>query len=157
MAYWIHKYIGYFSNIEYQISARVKNQISVGIKPICNIGYWSKLGPMNGVFPTPDTVPFFPSDTDIHPKTNVARHRHSHLVPRHLTPHFSPTLTLSFPPLDITQNFGSTPDTQTPFRGPKISRYAIPTGSPLYYHRVSTIPYLLKSRLHFQPQIHRGG
>ena len=59
---------------------------------------WSTLvGPTKGVFPTPDTVPFFPSDTDIHLKTNVARHRHSDLAPRHLTLHISPTLTVSFP------------------------------------------------------------
>ena len=38
---------------------------------------------MKGVFPTPDTGPFLPSDTDIEPKTNVARHRHSELVTRH--------------------------------------------------------------------------
>ncbi len=55
------------------------------------------LGPMKGVFRTPDNGPFFPSDTDIQPKINVARHRHSELVTRHLTLHFSPTLTVSFP------------------------------------------------------------
>ncbi len=27
-------------------------------------------GPMKGAFPTPDTGPFFPSDTDIQPKIN---------------------------------------------------------------------------------------
>ncbi len=57
------------------------------------------IGPMEGVFLTPMTEPFFPSDTDIQPKINVARHRHRHsdLVARHLTLHFSPTLTVSFP------------------------------------------------------------
>ncbi len=55
------------------------------------------IGPMKGVFPTPDTGPFFSSDTDMQPKINVARHRHSELVTRHLTLHFSPTLTVSFP------------------------------------------------------------
>ena len=52
---------------------------------------------MKGVFPTPNTGSFFPSDTDIQPKTNVGRHRHSELVTRHLTLHFSLTLTVSFP------------------------------------------------------------
>ncbi len=42
---------------------------------------------MKGVFPTPDTWSFFPSDTDIWPKINVAWHRHSELVTRHLTLH----------------------------------------------------------------------
>ena len=39
---------------------------------------------------------FFPSDIDIQPQINVARHRHSELVTQHLTFHFSPTLTVSF-------------------------------------------------------------
>ncbi len=55
------------------------------------------IGPKKGVFPTPDTGPFFPSDTDIQHKINVGRHRHSELVARHLTLHFSLTLTVSFP------------------------------------------------------------
>ena len=55
------------------------------------------LGPRKGVFLTPDTGPFFPSDTDIQPKINVARHRHSELVTRHLTLDFSPTPTVSYP------------------------------------------------------------
>ena len=33
------------------------------------------IGPMNRVFPTPDTGPFFTSNTDIQPKNNAARHR----------------------------------------------------------------------------------
>ncbi len=49
----------------------------------------SMLGPMKGVFPTPDNGPFFPSDTDIQPKLYVARHWHSELITRHLTLHFS--------------------------------------------------------------------
>ncbi len=79
----------------------------------------SLLGPLKGVFPTPDTGPFFPSDADIQPKINVARHRHSELVVRHLTLHFSSTLTV-IPKLtpDIAQNFEPTPDTQTPLHGP---------------------------------------
>ena len=59
--------------------------------------FLSRRGPMKGVFPTLDTEPFFPSDTDIQPKINVARHQHSDLAARHLTPHFRPTLTVSFP------------------------------------------------------------
>ncbi len=43
------------------------------------------IGPMEGVFPTPDTRPFFLSDTDIQLKINVARHRHSELATRHST------------------------------------------------------------------------
>ncbi len=53
--------------------------------------------PMKGVFPTPDSWPLFPSDTDIQPKINVARHRHSELLTQHSTLHFRPTLTVSFP------------------------------------------------------------
>ncbi len=56
-----------------------------------------EVGPMKGVFPTPNTEPFFPSDTDIQSKVNVAKHRHSDLVARHLTLHFRPTLTVSLP------------------------------------------------------------
>ncbi len=54
---------------------------------------------MKGVFPTPDAEPFFLSNTIIQPriKFNVTRHRHSDLVSRHLTLHFSPTMTVSFP------------------------------------------------------------
>ncbi len=43
------------------------------------------VGPIKGVFPTPDTGPFFQSDTDIHPKISVARHWHSELSARHST------------------------------------------------------------------------
>ncbi len=60
----------------------------------------------------------FASDTDIQPKIDVARHLE--LVTRHLRLHFSLTLTVSFPKStpDITQNFESTPDTQTALHGP---------------------------------------
>ncbi len=60
------------------------------------------IGPMKGVFPTPDTGPFFSSDTDIQPKVNVVRHLHSESVTRHLTLHFRPTLTVSFPSRRLT-------------------------------------------------------
>ncbi len=50
---------------------------------------------MKGVIPTPDTKQFFPSNTDIQLKINVARHGHSDLLARHSTLHSSPTLTVS--------------------------------------------------------------
>ncbi len=50
--------------------------------------YWTGLlGPMKGVYPTPDTSPFFPSDTEIQTYINVGRHRHSGLLVRHSTLH----------------------------------------------------------------------
>ena len=78
------------------------------------------LGPMKGVLPTPDTGPFFPSDTDIQTKINFSRHRHSESSARHSTPYFSPTLDtlISKSTVDITQYFESTLDTHTPFHGP---------------------------------------
>ena len=80
------------------------------------------LGPMNRVFPTPNTGPFFPSDTDIQPKMYVPRHRHSELVTRHLTPHFSPTLTVSFTSRRQTLRKISSrhPTLRPPFMGPFV-------------------------------------
>ncbi len=73
-----------------------------------------------GVFSTCNTGPFLPSDTDIHPKTNVARHQHSDLGPRHLTLQFNPTLTVSF--LSRRQTLckisGRRPTLRPPFMGP---------------------------------------
>ncbi len=75
---------------------------------------------MKGVFPTPDTEPFFPSDTDIQPKINVAQHRHSDLVARHLMLHFSLTLTVSSPSRRRTLRKISSrrPTLRPPFIGP---------------------------------------
>ncbi len=44
-----------------------------------------RVRPMKGVFTTPDTGPYFPSDTDIQTKISVSRHRHSELSARHST------------------------------------------------------------------------
>ncbi len=78
--------------------------------------------PMKGVFLTPETGAFFPSDTDSQLQINVARHRHSELVSRHLTLHFSLTLTLtvSFPSRRRTLRkiLGRRPTLRPPFMGP---------------------------------------
>ena len=71
----------------------------------------SFIGHMKGVFPTPDTCPFFPSDTDIQTKIKFSRHRQLELLARHLI------LSLTKSKLDITENFES-PDTQTPLHRP---------------------------------------
>ncbi len=56
------------------------------------------VGPMKGVFPTPDAGSFSPADTDIQTKINVGRHRHSELLARHWTLH-SPASTRR--PMDV--------------------------------------------------------
>ena len=97
----------------------------------------SLLGPIKGVFPTPDTGPFFQSDTDIHTKISVGRHRiplkvccgtrilshgHSELSARHSTLHFTPTLTFLFPSWHWTfpKNSSRPPTFRPPFMGPSI-------------------------------------
>ena len=67
---------------------------------ICNLSkFWRAFhrwkGPMKGVFQTPDTSPFFPSDTDIQTSINVGQHRHSALLVRHSTLHSARHWTLS--------------------------------------------------------------
>ena len=52
---------------------------------------------MKGIFLTPDTGPFFPSNTDIQTKINVGRHRHSELLARHSTLQSARHSTLSIP------------------------------------------------------------
>ncbi len=73
--------------------------------------HWGKKCPTLKIHLTLDThfpkdikcKKLFPSgNQDIQPKIHVARHRHSELVTRHLTLHFSLTLTVSIPSRRLT-------------------------------------------------------
>ncbi len=118
-----------FRSIKMQIHTTLRfvcRSLLIGIDPhwVAKIfidPYLGSIGrPMKGVFPTPNTEPFFSSDTDIQPKVNVAWHWHSDLVARHLTLHFSLTLTVSFPMRRRTlrKNSSRCPTLGPPFMGP---------------------------------------
>ena len=66
---------------------------------------------MKGLLPTPNTGPFFPSNTAIQTEIKFGRHWHSELSATPDTP-------ISRLTHDITQYFTSTPDTQNPFHEP---------------------------------------